>query len=150
MCFMAIDYSPIINFFIESPNGDTLAKLSIVAASFLVMLITTLITKFATNQNRMKELKDIQKACQIKLKDNRGNPEEMKKINEEMMKCNLELMKHSFKPMLFTFIPLLLLIGAMGQIFANPEQIVLISWIWWYIVSGLIFSIVLKKVLKVH
>lgn len=147
---MAIDYSPIINFFINSPNGDLLAKLSIIVVSFLVMLVTTLITKFATNQNRMKELKEIQKACQIKLKDNKGNMEEMKKINEEMMRCNMELMKHSFKPMLFTFIPLLLLIGAMGQIFANPEQLVLKSWIWWYILSGLVFSIALKKVLKVY
>ncbi len=121
-------------------------EISIVLISFLVMLGTTLITKFATNQHRMKELKDIQKACQIKLKDKRGNPEEMKKINEEMMKCNMELMKHSFKPMLFTFIPLLILIGWMGKFFAP----ILSNWIWWYIISGLVFSIVLKKVLKVH
>jgi uncharacterized membrane protein (DUF106 family) len=94
----------------------------------------------------MKELKDIQKACQIRLKDNKGNPEEMKKINEEMMKCSMELMKHSFKPMIFTFIPLLILIGWMGKFFAP----LLSSWIWWYIISGLVFSIILKKVLKVN
>jgi len=143
---MVISLDLIKEFFINSPNGDVLAKISIVAIAFLVMLITTIITKLVTNQNRMKELKDIQKACQIKLKDNRGNPEEMKKINEEMMKCNMELMKHSFKPMLFTFIPLLLLWNFMGQIFAG----VVSAWIWWYIISGLVFSILLKKILKVN
>jgi len=121
-------------------------EISIVLISFVVMLVTMIITKYATNQKRMKELKDIQKACKIKLKDNKGNPEEMKKINEEMMKCSMELMKHSFKPMLFTFIPLLILIGWMSKFFAP----LLSSWIWWYIISGLAFSIVLKKVLKVN
>jgi uncharacterized membrane protein (DUF106 family) len=121
-------------------------QISIVVVSFLVMLVTTIITKYTTNQNRMKELKEIQKACQIKLKDNKGNAEEMKKINEEVMKCNMELMKHSFKPMLFTFIPLLLLWNVMSKFFSP----LLPGWIWWYIVSGLIFSILLKKVLKVN
>ncbi|MDD5699656.1 MAG: EMC3/TMCO1 family protein [Candidatus Nanoarchaeia archaeon] len=143
---MAISLELIRDFFISSPNGDILAKASIVAIAFLVMLITTFITKLVTNQNRMKELKDIQKACQIKLRDNRGNPEEAKKINEEVMKCNLELMKHSFKPMLFTFIPLLLLWSFMGKVFAT----VVSAWVWWYIISGLIFSIALKKILKVY
>lgn len=124
----------------------TYPEVSIVLISFLVMLVTTIVTKYATNQKRMKELKDIQKACQIRLKDNKGNPEEMKKINEEMMKCSMELMKHSFKPMIFTFIPLLILIGWMGKFFAP----LLSSWIWWYIISGLVFSIILKKVLKVN
>ena len=38
-------------------------KLSIIIISFLVTLVMTLITKKFTDQNRMKELKKIQKAC---------------------------------------------------------------------------------------
>jgi len=70
----------------------------------------TLVTKKFTNQSRMKELKDIQKACQIKLKQDgvKGNLEEMQKIQKQMMECSMELMKHSFKPIFITFIPLLL------------------------------------------
>ncbi len=121
-------------------------KISIVVISFLVMLVTTIITKYATNQKRMKELKEIQKACQIKLKDNKGNAEEAAKINKQMMECNMELMKHSFKPILITFIPLLILMAWMSKFFAP----LLSTWVWWYIISGLIFSIALKKVLKVN
>lgn len=69
----------------------------------------TLVTKKFTNQNRMKELKGIQKACQIKLKEVKGNADEMTKINKQMMECSMELMKHSFRPMLITFIPILLI-----------------------------------------
>lgn len=120
-------------------------QVSILVISFLVVLVTTIITKYVTNQKRMKELKDIQKACQIKLKDSKGNTEEMNKINKEIMDCSMELMKHSFKPMLITFIPLLLLAGWMNGTFAK----ILSSWIWWYILSGLVFSMILRKVLKV-
>ena len=86
-------------------------KESIIALSFLITLAMTLVTKKFTNQSRMKELKEIQKACQIKLKDAKGNPEEASKIQKEMMACSMELMKHSFKPMIFTFIPLILIFG---------------------------------------
>ena len=48
-------------------------KESIIIISFLVVLVTTIITKYVTDQKRMKELKEIQKACQIKLRDNKGN-----------------------------------------------------------------------------
>ncbi|MFZ1970847.1 MAG: EMC3/TMCO1 family protein [Candidatus Nanoarchaeia archaeon] len=118
---------------------------SILLISFLVVLVTTIITKYFTDQKRMKELREIQKACQIKLRDNKGNLEEMNKINKEVMDCSMELMKHSFKPMLITFIPLVLLAGWMNSVFIK----ILPSWIWWYILSGLVFSIILRKILKV-
>lgn len=120
-------------------------KLSIVIISVLITFVMTLVTKKFTNQNRMKELKDIQKACQIKLKDAKGNPEEMGKIQKEMMECSMELMKHSFKPMLYTFLPLIILFWWIRGVYSD----VFSAWIWWYIGSGIIASIALRKVLKV-
>lgn len=120
-------------------------KISIVIISFLITLVMTLVTKKYTNQNRMKELKQIQKACQIKLKDAKGNPEEMSKIQKEMMDCSMELMKHSFKPMLYTFLPLILLFWWIRGVYSE----VFSAWIWWYIGAGVVSSIVLRKMLKV-
>jgi|SRR3989344_147268 len=120
-------------------------KLSIVVLSFLVTLAMTLVTKKFTDQNRMKELKEIQKACQIKLKDNKGNPTKIQEIQKEMMTCSMELMKHSFKPMLFTFLPLILLFWWVRGIYTA----ILPGWIWWYIGAGIVSSIILRKLLKV-
>lgn len=120
-------------------------KLSIIVVSFLITLAMTLVTKKFTNQNRMKELKEIQKACQIKLKDAKGNPQQMSEIQKEMMKCSMELMKHSFKPMIFTFLPLLLFFWWIRGIYSD----VLSGWLWWYIGAGIVSSIVLRKVMKV-
>ena len=122
-------------------------KASVVLISILITLAMTLVTKYFTNQSRMKELKEIQKACQIKLKDNKGNPEKLAEIQKEMMQCSMELMKHSFKPMLITFLPLILLFWWIKGIYATSSLGG--YWIWWYIGAGIISSIVLRKLLKV-
>jgi len=120
-------------------------KLSVIIVSFLITLVMTLVTKKFSDQNRMKELKKIQKACQIKLKDAKGNPEEMGKIQKEMMSCSMELMKHSFRPMLFTFLPLIFIFWWIRGVYSE----VFSGWIWWYIGSGIVASMVLRKALKV-
>lgn len=125
----------------------TYPKVSVIAISFLITLVMTLVTKKFTNQTRMKELKGIQKACQIKLKDNRGNPEEAGKIQKEMMGCSMELMKHSFKPMLITFIPLIVFFYWIRGIFTTTA--IAKTWLWWYIGVSIASSIILRKVLKV-
>lgn len=120
-------------------------KPSIVIISSLITLAMTLVTKYFTDQNRMKELKDIQKACNIKMKETKDNPEEMKKVQKQVMECSMELMKHSFKPLLITMIPLLLIFYWIR----NFYTLLLPSWFWWYFGGAIISSIVLRKVLKV-
>jgi len=120
-------------------------KAGIIVISFLVTLAMTLITKKFTNQNRMKELKEIQKACQIKIKNNKNNLKKQGEIQKEMMLCSIELMKHSFKPMLFTLLPLLVLFWWIRGIYTE----LLPSWLWWYIGTSIISSMVLRKILKV-
>ena len=120
-------------------------KASVIIISFLITLIMTLVTKKFTNQNRMKELKEIQKSCQIKLKDNKGDINAQSEIQKQMMGCSMELMKHSFKPMLFTFLPLIFLFWWIRGIYMD----IFPGWIWWYIGAGILSSIILRKVLKV-
>jgi len=121
--------------------------LSIILIGILVTFVMTLITKKFTDQNRMKELKKIQKACQIKLKEKKGDLEAQKKIQKEIMECSMELMKHSFKPMFITILPLILLIWWLRG--AYEETAIAGSWIWWYIGAAIGSSIVLRKILNV-
>ena len=120
-------------------------KVSIIAISFLVTLFMTLVTKKFTDQNRMKELKGIQKACQIKIKDSKGDMKKQSEIQKEMMACSMELMKHSFKPMIFTFLPLIFLFWWIRGVYTD----ILAGWIWWYIGASIVSSIILRKVLDV-
>lgn len=120
-------------------------KAGIIILSFLITLFMTLVTKKFTDQNRMKELKKIQKACQIKIKDHKGDLKKQAEIQKEMMRCSMELMKHSFKPMLFTLLPLIILFWWIRGVYTG----VLSYWIWWYIGTSIVSSIVLRKLLKV-
>ena len=122
-------------------------RVSVIILAVAVTFIMTIVTKYFTNQNRMKELKELQKACQIKLKDNKGNPEKMAEIQKEMMSCSMELMKHSFKPMLITFLPIIIFFWWVRGIYKLTSLGG--SWIWYYLVAGIVSSIILRKVLKV-
>ena len=120
-------------------------KVSIILLSFLVTLVMTLVTKKFSNQVRMKELKEIQKGFNAKMKENKGNPDVVMNIQKEMMGTSMELMKHSLKPMLVTFLPLLILFWWIRGVYTE----VLSGWIWWYIGAGIASSIILRKALKV-
>ena len=122
-------------------------KASVIVSSFLITLVMTLVTKKFTNQSRMKELKEIQKACQIRLKDAKGDLKKQSEIQKEMMECSMELMKHSFKPLMITFLPLILLFWWIRGVYSLSTLGG--SWIWWYIGTGVISSIILRKALKV-
>ncbi|HLC87424.1 MAG TPA: EMC3/TMCO1 family protein [Candidatus Nanoarchaeia archaeon] len=120
-------------------------KESLILIAILITLITTIVNKKFSDQRRMKELKDIQKACKINLKNAKGNQDELGKINKQMMECSLELMKHSFKPMFITMIPFLFLFWWIRSVYIN----ILPGWIWWYLGTAIISSILFRKILKV-
>ena len=120
---------------------------SIVIISVLVTLAMTLITKYFTDQNRMAELKKIQEACRIKLKEKNLKPEDMSKINKEMLECSLQITKHSMKPILFTIVPLILLIGWLRGVYL--ETAIAKTWLWWYIGTGVASSLIFRKIFKV-
>jgi uncharacterized membrane protein (DUF106 family) len=122
-------------------------KTSVIVISALITLVMTLVTKKFTNQTRMKELKDVQKSHQARIKEHKGNMEKISEIQKEMMEGSLELMKHSFKPMFITFIPLILIFWWIRGVYV--ETALASAWIWWYIGAGILSSIIFRKMFKV-
>ena len=86
---------------------------AILIISLVVSLIITLVYKFATNQEKMKELKLEMKTSQKKMKELKNEPEKLMAMQKESMKKNMEYMKHSFKATLITFIPVIIIFGWM-------------------------------------
>lgn len=77
--------------------------------SILATLLTTLIYKYTTKQERLKKLKGEIKELREKMKKHKDNQKKLLEVQGQMMEKNMEIMKSSFKPMLYTFIPLILL-----------------------------------------
>lgn len=118
---------------------------SIIIISVVVTFISTLITKFLTNQEHLKGLKQRQKELQEEMKKHKNNPSKVMELQSEALKITGTMMKSSFKPLLITFIPFLILLYWLK---ATYEPI-LSSWIWWYLGASIASSLILRKVLKV-
>ncbi|MEM2479046.1 MAG: EMC3/TMCO1 family protein, partial [Candidatus Pacearchaeota archaeon] len=97
-------------FIVYSVGGLPKGLISIIIISFLVVFLQTLAYKLLSNQARIKELKERQKALNAEIKANINNKEKIEKLNKELMQSSLELMKLSMKPLLFTSLPILLIL----------------------------------------
>ena len=112
-----------------------------------VIILALLVTKYLTNQIKMKELKERQTACQKLMKDAKGDTVKMQKIQADMMACSMEMMKMSFKPMLITFIPFIIIFTFIRGAFAST--VISGTWFWYYLATGLLSSFLFRKILKV-
>jgi uncharacterized membrane protein (DUF106 family) len=123
-------------------------KISISLIATLVSFAMVLVYKYTTNQERMKEIKNLNKQYQEEMKLHKGNPEKMMEIQKKVMESSMEMMKSSFVPMLITMLPLFVLIVWLRNIYAATE--IAKSWIWYYIVFGLVTNTLFRKIFKVH
>lgn len=125
----------------------------ILIISFVLTLATTLVYKYVTDQELMKTLKEDMKAMQAEMKTLKEHPEKMMAVQKEAMQKNMKYMMHSFKPMLVTFIPIVFIFGWLrGHYTAlgDPKIFFGLSWLWAYIIFSMVFSIGMRKFLKVY
>ena len=101
-----------------SPLLKLPVAVAVILLAFMVSVIIILITKYTTNQNLMKQLKDEMKGYQTQIKESRSNPSKAMELQKKAMEVNMKYMMHSLKPTLVTFIPIILIFGWMSSIFA--------------------------------
>jgi len=88
---------------------------AVIILSFLISLIITLVYKYTTDQNLMKQLKDEMKELQKELKGLRGSPERAMQVQKKLMQINGKYMMQSMKSTLYSFIPIILIFGWMNS-----------------------------------
>ncbi len=134
---------------------------SLIGISLIITVLITLAYKFLTNQQRMKELKAEVKDLQAKMKESKEDKDKLMQLNQQAMGKNLEVMKHSLRPTLITFIPIIIIFSWLrntylpaGDLFSWNADIILfgsgIGWLWTYILCSFIFSLIIRKVLKIQ
>ena len=104
---------PVLNFLFDPLLGLSYFW-AILILSLLISLLITLIYKWTTDQNLMKQLKQETKELQKEMKQLKAHPEQMTKVQKKMMETNMKYMTKSFKPMLYTFLPIILIFGWMN------------------------------------
>ena len=118
---------------------------------FLISLIMTLVQKYGTNQTEMRIIKKRQKELQKDMKKYKDHPEKMMELNKEQMEFMGKMMKASMGTIVYTAVPFILLFRWLHDYFNAIEGIKLLgmNWFWFYFIFTMIFSSVLRKVLKV-
>lgn len=91
---------------------------AIIILSFMISLIIIMITKYMTNQELMKNLKEEMKSYQKQMKELKSNPAKMMEMQKKAMESNMKYMSHSLKPTLITLIPIFFIFGWMNATFA--------------------------------
>lgn len=79
--------------------------------SLLMSVIIVVITKYTSDQDLMKHLKEESKALQKQIKELKDNPQKMLEVQKKHMESSMQYMRQSFKPLLWTFIPIILIFG---------------------------------------
>lgn len=119
--------------------------------TLIIMLISTLLQKYATDQDTLKQIKEEQKIVQQEMKLAKEHPEKSMELSKKSLELTMKAMPLTMRPLIYTIIPFVLIIRWLGDYFsANPAKIVGMSWFWAYIVFSMVFSIILRKVFKVH
>jgi len=123
-------------------------RISIIIISFIATLFITVVRYFMTDREKMKEIRERQKKLREEMKKFKDSPEKIMELNKKMFEDMPEQMRMSFKPMIITLIPLIFLFKWLWDIYSTTQ--IASVWIWWYIISSIIFSILLNKVFGMH
>ena len=123
-----------------------------VVVAFTLTLLVTIVYKIMTDQDMLKNIKQEMKDIRKEIKSASQDPTKMTELNKRSMEKSMTQMKHTLKPTLVTMLPL---IFALTWLRNTYETLTLnffgiSSWLWTYIILSLIFSISLRKIMKVH
>jgi len=122
------------------------------AVFFIIALLTTLIQKYATDQKTLRELKAEQKELQKDIQKYKHDPGKMLELQKNMMPTTFKIMSISMKSSFFTIIPFILLLRWFMDFFTalgSPKFFGFLTWFWFYLISIIVFSSIIRKVLKV-
>lgn len=122
---------------------------------FLVTLITSVVQKYTTDQEYIRQLKKDQKEIQEKMKDIKSDPSQMMELQKKSLPLGFKIMELNMRATIFTIIPLILLFRWFMDYFSSAELLAFkffgfFSWFWFYLLSAIIFSMIIRKIMKVE
>jgi len=91
---------------------------AVILLSFLISLIITVVYKYTTNQDLMKQLKDEMKEFQREIKELKKEPEKAMQVQKKSMQTNMKYMMQSMKSTLYSIVPIIIIFSWMSANFA--------------------------------
>ncbi|MDP1695726.1 MAG: EMC3/TMCO1 family protein [archaeon] len=118
----------------------------------MITLITTLLQKYTTDQNLLREIKKEQKLLQEEINKYKNHPEKLLELQKKQLEFIPKTMDITMRPLIYTVIPIILFFRWFSDYFLLHTGIKIFGffgWIWAYLIFSIIFSMILRKALKV-
>ena len=128
-------------------------KWGLIIISFLITLILTLFQKYLTDQDQLKQLKEDGKNIQKQMREHKGNTEKIMELQKQQFASMPKTFELTMKPLVYYGIPLILFFRWFDDFFSavgDPKIFIWFGWFGTYIIFSIVFSIVLRKYMKVH
>lgn len=143
-----------VNAVLNPTAGALLNWNLVIGMTILVLLLSifmTLIQKYTTDQKTLREMKEEQKKLQEDMKKFQVGSKEHTELSMKSLSSIGPMFRLSMRPIIYTAIPIILLFRWFTDYFAlvNFKFFGFLSWFWFYLIGSIIFSSVLRKVLKV-
>ncbi len=127
----------------------------IIFISFILSLISTISWKYLTDQILLKSMREKTKSMQDEIKKHKTDPKKMSELNKKMMEENMDAMKvqwkQSIKPMIVTLVPFALAFIWIRKTYEPFGDVLLnMGGIWSYVLLSVVFSMILRKIMKVY
>ncbi len=160
----AWDKVPVIQNSVHSildPTAGSLLTWNLTAGMLLIVLIITLVTtiiqKYATDQEALKELKKEQKILQEEMKKYKDHPEKVAELSKKQFQFIPKTFKLTSRAIMFTGVPFILFFRWFSDVFITMEATTgapvkflgFLSWFWFYLIFTMVFSSILRKTFKV-
>lgn len=137
------------------------APWSIIIISLILTALMTVAQKYLTNQTEMKHLREELKHLQKEMKSNTNNPDKLPDIQKRSLESNMKYMKLSFRPIIFTSIPIIIIFNWIRTLYPADLDLITfpfpiplfgigLGWLGTYILSSIIFSIIIRKIFKIY
>ncbi len=143
--------------YVLDPTFGSILKINLTLGfGFLVLLITLItiiIQKYTSDQEGLKKLKEEQKAMQEEMKQNKNNPSKMMELQRKQLESIPKSLELTMKPLMYTSFPIILLFRWFTDTFKNlgePKFFGFMGWFIFYLILSIVFTMILRKLMKVY
>jgi uncharacterized membrane protein (DUF106 family) len=143
-----------VHFVLDPTAGRLLnwnASFGIVLVAAIISLFITLIQKYTTDQETLRQIKKEQKLLQEEMKKYKDHPEKLIELQKKQFEFIPRTFEITMRPIIYTTVPIILFFRWFNDYFAlSPMKIFgFLSWFWAYIIASIIFSSIFRKVFNV-
>jgi len=142
-----------VHFALDPTAGRLLnfnTSLGMILITAFISLCLTLVQKYTTDQESLRQLKKEQKLLQEEMKKYKDHPEKLLELQKKQFEFFPKTLDLTMAPLIYTAIPILLFFRWFFDYFAVNDVRVFgfMSWFWAYLVLSIIFSIIFRKIFR--